>query len=243
MRLLRKLVVTVAAFAVSTVSTLAADVPGYPPLSMPFPTEKAPQRVELSSGWYLRGDLAYRFQGSGDSSSGDITMVPALTSSSVDNTFVAGFGGGLKMGWFRMDLTGDYGVLNKYQATTTSGSTITGKIASYTVMGNGYVDLGTWYGITPYIGGGIGAANLSFQEYSNQSAGAGMSSSAGSAQRWNLAWSVMAGASYSIAPNLLLDVGYRHIDMGDVSGGPSRQLTVQKLTGDEIRLGIRYLID
>jgi len=142
-----------------------------------------------------------------------------------------------------MDLTGDYGWRGKYQATTTLGNTVAGKIDSFTVMGNAYVDLGTWNGFTPYIGAGIGAANLIFSAYENGSAIAPMASTAGPVQRWNLAWAAMAGVSFRIYDHTLLDVGYRHIDMGDVSGGPSRQLTVKKLSGDEIRIGFRYLLD
>lgn len=243
MSMLRKLVVTGVAMAASTIGALAADMPGYPPLSMPFPSEKTPQRVEFSSGWYLRGDLAYRFQRIGQSSSGDTTAVPAIGSAKFNNAFVGAIGAGFKAGWFRMDLTGDYATRVKYEATTAAGDTLSGKIESFTVMGNGYVDLGTWYGITPYIGAGIGAANVIFSNYEYANARAPLASTADPVHRWNLAWSVMAGASYPLAPNLLLDVGYRHVDLGDVNGGPGKQLTVKKLTGDEIRLGIRYLID
>ena len=33
-----------------------------------------------------------------------------------------------------------------------------GNIASYVTMFNGYADLGTWYGVTPYVGAGVGFA-------------------------------------------------------------------------------------
>jgi opacity protein-like surface antigen len=62
--------------------------------------------------------------------------------------------------------------------------------------------------------------------------------------RWNLAWSVMAGVSFSVAYHALIDIGYRHIEMGDVVGGPAgNQLTLDNLTGDEIRIGFRYLLN
>jgi opacity protein-like surface antigen len=59
-----------------------------------------------------------------------------------------------------------------------------------------------------------------------------------------VAWAAMAGVSYNLSYNVLIDVGYRHVNMGDAVGGPSKnELTVRKVTGDEIRVGIRYLLD
>ncbi len=55
----------------------------------------------------------------------------------------------------------------------------------------------------------------------------------------------MAGVSYAITPELALDVGYRYINLGTISG-------VQDATGNtytkvvdaqEVRLGLRYLFD
>jgi opacity protein-like surface antigen len=61
--------------------------------------------------------------------------------------------------------------------------------------------------------------------------------------RWNLTCSVMAGVSFSLGYNRIIDIGYRHIDMGYVLGGPpGNQLTLNSLTGDEVRIGIRYLL-
>jgi hypothetical protein len=41
----------------------AADMPGYPVLTFPLPaSEDVLQIEEFVSGWYLRGDLGYRFQ-------------------------------------------------------------------------------------------------------------------------------------------------------------------------------------
>ena len=253
MSLLRKLFVTGTALALSAPilisgampSALAADMPGdYSPISLPPSSQERPlQRVELSSGWYLRGDLAYRFQGIGDLSSLDTTSVPSPSGAKLDNAFVFGFGAGIKQDWLRLDLTGDYGWRSKYTADASAGGTISGKVESFTVLGNVYADLGTWYGFTPYIGAGLGAANLNFSSYQYANAVAPMESTAVPVQRWNFAWAAMAGVSYNVAHNVLLDIGYRHIDMGDISGGPASNLSVKKFTGDEIRLGFRYLLD
>lgn len=221
----------------------AADMPGDYPTLPPPTLERPVERPQyLTSGWYLRGDIGYRFQHIGESSSGNAAQIPNPTSAKQDDAYVFGFGAGIKREWFRLDVTGDYGWRSKYEAEF-NGGTFSGKVESFTVMGNGYVDLGTWYGVTPYVGAGIGGANLIFSSYENPSATAPMVSTAVPVSRWNLAWAVMAGLSYAVAPNILIDVGYRHIDMGDISGGPNEQLTVKKLTGDEVRIGFRYLLD
>jgi opacity protein-like surface antigen len=223
----------------------AADMPrDYPNVTLPPPAlERPAERPQyMTSGWYLRGDMAYRFQHIGESTTGDPTQVPAPTSAKQENAFVFGLGAGIKQEWLRLDVTADYGWRSKYQAEYTGG-TFSGKIESFTVLANAYADLGTWYGITPYVGAGIGGADLIFSSYENPAATAPMPSTAVPVSRWNLAWAVMAGLSYTVAPNILIDVGYRHIDMGDVNGGPNEQLTVKKLTGDEIRIGFRYLLD
>ena len=241
----RILAVAGAAVVVASAGAFAADVPGgYPTVTLPPPSQETPlRRVEYSSGWYLRGDIGYRFQRTGESSSADTTQVPAPTSADLSDAFIFGFGAGIKQDWLRLDLTGDYGWRVKYNAQTAAGTEFSGKIDSFTVMGNAYVDLGTWYGLTPYVGAGLGAANVIFSGYQNPSAAGAMPSTAVPVQRWNFAWAVMAGVSYAVTRNVLIDVGYRHVDMGDVSGGPGSNLTVSKLTGDEIRIGFRYLLD
>ena len=241
----RKLIIAGAALAATTAGVYAADMPGdYSPVTLPPPTQEQPaNNIEYSSGWYLRGDLGYRFQRIGESSSGDTTQVPASQSGEVKNAFVGGLGFGIKRDWLRLDVTGDYGLSAKYSAPVAAGGEIAGSISSFTVMGNAYVDLGTWYGMTPYVGAGLGAANLHFGEYEYANATGAMPSTATVKKRWNMAWAAMAGVSYKVAHNLLLDVGYRYIDMGDVSGGPDGQLTVKKLTGNEIRIGFRYILD
>ncbi len=240
---LRILVVSGAALTVLSANARGADVPGYPTLPMPIPSRERPlQNVEIFSGWYLRGDIAYRFQRSGTSSSGNTAQVPNPNSVKLDNTMLGGFGVGYKAQWFRVDLTGDYGWRSKYIATTSAGTTFSGKLESFTVMANGYFDLGTWGGFTPYVGAGIGGANVIFSGYENSAAVSPMPSTAVPVHRWNLAWAAMAGVSYNFSQNILLDIGYRHVDMGDVNGGPNGQLTIKRLTGDEIRIGFRYLL-
>src|SRR6185437_2880542 len=234
-----------AAATAATSAVHAADMPGNYTLPPPSSTD-APvlRRVEVYSGWYLRGDLGYRFQHLGSGSTDDATLVPLTDGNKVNNAVVLGLGAGYKWNWFRADLTGDYGWRGRYTGTTAAGTTITGKIDDFTVLMNGYVDLGTWSGFTPYVGAGIGGANVIFTGYTNLSAVAPMPTTEITTRyRWNVAWAAMAGFSYNITHDFLVDVGYRYVDLGDVSGGPSHALKIKHFTGNEIRIGFRYLLD
>lgn len=235
MGLLRKLVVCAAMVAISGTAARAADMPD----NSWFPSrERSLRSEELYSGWYLRGDVGYRFQRIGSASD----FFNEYTSNTIKNAFMGSVGAGYKLQWFRADLTGDYGWRSLYNGTPAGGTpSVSAKIDTFTVMLNGYIDLGTWGGFTPYVGAGIGGANISVRDYETMPPTTIIPTAA---TRWNVAWSAMAGVSYDIMYNLKVDVGYRHVNMGDAIGGPTlNQLTVKKLTGDEIRVGIRYLID
>jgi hypothetical protein len=42
----------------------------------------------------------------------------------------------------------------------------------------------------------------------------------------------------------MVDIGYRHIQLGDAIGGPSANtLTIKNISADEIRVGLRWLLD
>ena len=106
---------------------------------------------------------------------------------------------------------------------------------------NGYADLGTWWGFTPYVGAGLGGAYLTMSNYETTPA---LLTTTPSNSRWNLAWAAMAGVSYQISHNVLLDLGYRHVELGSITGGPSANpLTLRHFGGDEIRLGVRMMLD
>jgi opacity protein-like surface antigen len=64
--------------------------------------------------------------------------------------------------------------------------------------------------------------------------------------RWNFAWAAMAGLSYSFSPHFLVDLGYRYLNMGDITTQPdffNNSLTIQSLQAHEFRLGARYMFD
>jgi opacity protein-like surface antigen len=69
---------------------------------------------------------------------------------------------------------------------------------------------------------------------------------ADSTGKWNFAWAYMAGVSYRVMNNYHVDLGYRHVNMGDVTTGADafgNQLAFKKMSADEVRIGFRYVLD
>ena len=212
----------------------AAD---YPPAFPPMERGPAPVVEEFTSGWYLRGDVGYRANSMGDA-------VPAFDAIPINNSLedstIFGGGGGYKSGWFRADVTVDYASKADY-----SSNLYRAQIGAFTVLGNVYLDLGTWGAITPYIGAGAGGAYLSVHEFNYPSNSLLVPTNS----RWHFAWAAMAGVAWRVAHRWSVDAGYRYIDMGDaispwVNAMPQlQQVTIKDITAHEFRLGVRYALD
>ena len=229
----------VAALALSSACALAADMPGG--VALPLPVQQVPQRVEIFSGWYLRGDLG----GAWGIIDGANSVAPFAdpTDSKLNSGFTAGGGFGVKTQWLRTDVTIDYLSELKYQGTVTTPGDTSAKIQTTTALLNGYLDLGTWYRITPYIGAGIGAAYTNVTSY--VSGGSPPFSGDVNNKQWGFAWAATAGAAYPISANLMLDVAYRYLNIGDVKTGSDAfgAMTFKNVAAHEVRVGLRWSFD
>ena len=124
----------------------------------------------------------------------------------------------------------------------------TAKITAQTVLVNGYVDFGTWGGFTPYVGGGVGVARLKSVNYVDTTDAPSANGVTGQGTHQNFAWAAMAGVAYQVAPNWLIDVGYRYLDLGNVpssdgAGTQTNAVVFKSLHANEARIGVRYLFD
>jgi opacity protein-like surface antigen len=179
----------------------AADMPTIPIINAP----RAPW-LEIGSNWYLRGDFSYRMYD-------DVFAGIA----GPEDAAALGLGIGYKFNnWLRTDLTLDYAFRTEFSGLPGA------RFWNATTLVNGYVDLGTWFGVTPYVGAGVGAA------YNHLDFLAGDSS-------WNFAWAGMLGAAYHLSQNLSVDFGYRYVDLGTTNNFD--------FTAHEFRVGFRYLLD
>jgi opacity protein-like surface antigen len=268
------LMATVAA-GIASAADADADADAAPEIKMPEVNVKSAQ------GWYVRADVGYAVNTDHhspsvrvyDPASGD------YSSSSFDNSRFDGtdFTGDIGVGYqfndlIRADITGDLfggdfdGKLagGAPCAGGAAGTGCSGRSSSSfragSLMVNGYVDLGTVAGFTPYIGAGIGATRVSWDSVDTVSAcvdgavgcgGAGNSSTRFPGESdWRMTYALMAGVSYDIAPNMKFDLGYRysHVAGGDMFGYSSADSAAGAsgamghdggLARHEIRIGLR----
>lgn len=270
MKSLKTLSIAGAVAAASVLPARAAD------LLPPAPVIESVSDVgatELGTGWYLRGDVGYVDFGRAKDADASPDN-PILRDISFGK--VAEFGGGFGYkftNWFRADVTGDYHVASKFFDWSSgsydqSGGQILkgfnierGRLDGALLLANAYIDLGTWYGLTPYVGAGIGMAQRNFREFYTQTtclvggcisgAGVGPLDPVYRSRRsqWDLAWALMGGVSASIGSGLSLDIGYRYVRLGDAQSGfdigidnPART-RLKDIDAHEVRLGVRYMID
>ncbi|MEH0075523.1 outer membrane protein [Pannonibacter sp. Pt2] len=236
-------------------AALAADLA----MDLPAPVIEHIPEVPAAGGWYLRGDIGYKIyqapKGSfSDPVIGDLRFSP----NEMNDTMVIGVGVGYKFNdYLRSDLTFDYEPSAKYTGyapcnlcTGSDSSRETSNIDVWTLMLNGYLDVGTWNGFTPYVGAGVGAAYVNVKDTKSFNPNGVTTSYDGSSGKWNFAWALMAGTSYAVTPNWDIDLGYRYKNLGEarsvqlynVGTGQSR-IKYKDLAAHEIRLGVRYNFD
>jgi opacity protein-like surface antigen len=241
--------VALAFASLSAPVALAADLPeGLPPAPV----------LEYTSNWYARVDAGYGFMQATNGS--DLNMTPGgkpvpFLSNRVDDGGTFGAGIGFRKDWFRADITFDVGTGSKFYGNSAAFSPdVTARIWNYTTLANGYFDLGTWYGFTPYIGGGLGFSVLKATQVTDQAvASAGGSVAGPGSVNYDFAWAANAGVAYSVTRNIFLDLSYRYLDMGtprsNVSNVPNGgvatvgTITFGDVTAHQVRLGLRYQLD
>lgn len=273
---------TLLAIAASLGTLAAANAADYdPPIYVDQAAEYVP--VEIGSGWYLRGDVGYVF----DASIGQVDYrtydgftygTGSFNSQEISTDFSWGGGFGYRFtDYFRADATVD-GYRASFGGSTSSADSCFptdpafdgtscrsedgSEVSVVSVMANGYVDLGTYVGFTPYVGAGVGYSYVSWGDLNSNAycvdggalcsaipaAGSVDSTRYGGEDGWRFTYALMAGFAYDLTRNFKLDVGYkyRQIDGGDMfawaagSGASGVQGTSGDLTSHEFKVGLRY---
>ena len=223
----------------------AADMPAYN--YAPAGDTPADTPLTFGSGWYLRGDASF-----GPEDRPKLTLDPAARIDSNATSFGYGFGAGAgyKFNEFlRVDVTGDYldPIHEAVDGSCGSDCSIVGHstIQRFDGLANGYVDLGTWWGISPYVGGGVGVAGTSARgAFATTTPASVATTTVPEGTGLRFAWAAMAGITYPVSPHMLLDVGYRYLDVGKTPILLLPGLTVSRdLSAQQVRVGIRYMVD
>jgi opacity protein-like surface antigen len=239
MGLLRMSVIGGAVLSVSAAGALAADMPGDRTLAPPASLSKYSEpESEPFAGWYLRGDIGYSWLKSGSAEAANGFLAP--TSGKLNNNINASIGAGIKSGWLRSDITVDFIPATSYSGQVVTPGDTTAKVTATTILLNGYLDLGSWYRMTPYVGVGAGTANMHISNF--VSAATPPFASNSSRSQWNFAWAGMAGVAYSISPNVMVDFGYRYVSLGDVrtQADAFGSFKLKNIAAHEVRVGLRW---
>jgi len=247
-----------AAGAASLLSTaaFAADMPIAPP-----PMYAPPPPAEFG-GWYLRGDIGFSNQkvnhldtpGYHDPG---ITVPPTI-GLGFDSAGIFGLGAGYQFNnWFRADVTGEFrgnATLHGLDIVSFNGGIIGtdeyhGSKSEWLVLANAYVDLGTWWCVTPFIGAGVGASRNTISNFQDINTPNLSVAFAPSASKWDFAWALHAGVAYKVTPNVTLEFAYRYVDLGDAVTGAltdftgftrGRTMQFKDITSNDLRFGVRW---
>ena len=265
---------------------VAADLLPPPPALEPAPPMASPD----FGGWYLRSDVGMAVSNGTPSmvvSPDPLIGAPAGAFNSFYNPTISAsslfdVGVGYQINnWLRMDVTGEYRGGSHFQVLEQVGVPSTssqfadfyrGNLSSMVGLVNGYVDAGTWYGITPYVGAGVGVARNTLSGvtdtgFAYPGGGAPGSPTGGyldNGSKTNFAWALMAGLDFNVTQNLKLDIGYRYLNLGKFTSGASHCFngtgqgggfsvancggsgytlaSTNNLSSSDFRLGLRWML-
>lgn len=234
----------------------AADLGTYKPSII-----EVPAPAPYDSAWYLKGFIGITNQ-EVDGFTNDVIAANPFTI--VDHEFDSAGLFGLGLGyqhspWLRFDVTGEYrskasfNGLDFFTNCSLGSGTCTNEYngfkSEWLFLANAYWDIGTWKGVTPYVGGGIGTAGITLHDFKDINQIAGGLHWAKDNTEWDFAWALQAGLAYDVAPNFTIDLGYRYVDLGDAKTGTFRTfnsvsspspLELHDITSHDLMLGVRW---
>jgi opacity protein-like surface antigen len=135
-----------------------------------------------------------------------------------------------------------------------------GNHSALVVMANAYVDLGTWWCLTPFVGVGAGFAQHRFSGLTDVGYISDGTSGFGYAQtdssEWKFAWALHAGVAYNVNQNFKMELAYRYLNFGNVNtpiidcasagcatgGGPQAYYTMRDFSSHDFKLGMRWML-
>ena len=247
---LSKIALVACAGAATAVSTAqAADMP-----------QPVPEVVVR--GWYLRGDIGYSNQ-----RVDELDNALYDTYLSVDNVYkdfsgAPFFGAGIGYRWnhwFRTDVTGEYRSKSDFSGLDIASQVgpppfipdnYTAKKSEWVALLNGYLDVGTWHGITPFVGAGVGAADIKISDFTDVGVNVDSVAFGDDHSEWNFAWALYAGLAFDVTDAFTVELAYRYLNLGDGQSGDligfdgtnniDNPMHFNDITSHDLKLGMRY---
>ena len=228
----------------------------------------AAYRPIATGGWYLRGYIGQSNQFVNSISHPSFATAPEFTfldKGGFDSAPFYGAGVGYQWNsWLRTDVTGEYRgkagfhALDRFYNTGTAAyntNEYTASKSEWVALVNAYIDLGTWWSITPFVGAGVGVAFNTIEHFRDNNIIAGGGGFADTGRQTNLAWALHAGASYRASQNFAVELSYRYLNVGNgrsgilqnldplfVSGNPLAPMTFHTIQSHDLMLGLRWLL-
>lgn len=270
--MLRKAILALAgATTLLSTAALAADLPPPlpPPMIMPAP-------VVVTGGWYIRGDVGIAQKSFSDFSHTQTNPGfgwPAswrIDQKDIADAAFVGFGVGYAWNnWLRFDVTGEYRmkeafkVIGSYTKSCPGGrcfDVYEGNHSNWLVLANAYIDLGTWWCLTPFVGAGVGTAYHKFTgltdvgHISDGTTGFGYAST--NSSKWSTAWALHAGLAYNVTNNFKVELAYRYVNFGTLdtpiidcassgcagTSGPRAFYSFTNYYTQDIKIGMRWML-
>ena len=231
-------IAAVAAFVATSVAASDIEVINAPEIDV---SESA-----VAAGWYIRGDLGY----AGWARGGRPRVTEAGISQGFDERRFSrpiSYGAGIGYQFsdlMRADVTADFyrGDFDGRAACAAGACAFGADYSAAGVMANGYVDLGTLAGFTPYVGVGLGATYLDWRDAACTGAGCTTPGLEGQ-DGLRFTYALMAGASMDLTSSVKLDLGYRFsaIGSGNAFRSTAGDVSVRDggLQKHEFRVGLR----
>lgn len=237
------------------------------------------------TGWYLRTDVGINSLGSGTPSQADLA---ANGGSFIDHSLTRTASVDVGVGYrfspkLRVDATfelrsgSNIGAVDNVRLINGRGQTAAdiysvyrGTLESQALLLNAYYDVGTWNGLTPFLGASVGVArntvaglttsnDATVNIYSNTAPYDLTSqltehSNSYSKKRstYAFAWGLSAGASYAINEKLTVEAAYRYLNLGSTSasdlinctcGGTGQPFKLGGLDSHDLKVGLRMKLD
>lgn len=177
---------------------------------------------------------------------------------------------------FRVDVTANHFMGSNLEGSSGSGNVYdcdydpltdtdclnedSASFAATLLLANAYADLGTYSGLTPYVGAGIGGAYVKWGDLKNDQVCSGADCGAiveadsvhPGENGWRFAYGLHGGASYDLSAKMKVDVGYsfNHISGGNMFGFRNNSYGVSGVQGQhgdikihQVRAGLRYSLN
>ena len=207
---------------------------------------QTPARPVASGPCYFRADTGYSW-----SREPHAGADADYTNNSLEDSWIGSVGVGCSFSampgrGFRADVQFGSEGSRKFEGDPTPADPAHTTIKSYTGLVNGYYDIGTFGGVTPYVGAGAGLAYHKMSDVYFTGYGAPVNRIEGK-NDLSFAWALMAGASVQLNERFALDMGYRYLNMGSAESGRADNagfinpaLHIDDIAAHEFRVGLRY---